>query len=104
MKDCIVVSESVRCDIEARLEDCKRRIYTEIKNYPSPITACDQQFNYLLEQQTQIQDGLARWRAIFEQRRDDGALRELIAEFVRSSNYLDEATKERVSAGLAQTI
>jgi hypothetical protein len=30
------------------------RINAEIRSYPTPITACDQQFNFLLEERTRI--------------------------------------------------
>jgi hypothetical protein len=36
------------------LEAEKRRLYEEIRNYPTPIAACDQQFNHLLEQQARV--------------------------------------------------
>jgi hypothetical protein len=38
----------------ANLEAEKARLYEEIRRYPTPITACDQQFNWLLEQQTRV--------------------------------------------------
>jgi hypothetical protein len=95
------VSESLRDQIESRLEDCKRRNYAEIRSYPSPITACDQQFNYLLDEQRQIAGELARWHSIVDEPRDDQAHRELIAEFLRSSTCLDEATKARLGSCLA---
>ena len=36
------------------LEDEKRRINEEIRNYPTPIAGCDAQFNVLLEEQAKI--------------------------------------------------
>jgi len=36
------------------LEDEKRRINEEIRNYPTPIAGCDAQFNFLLEEQAKI--------------------------------------------------
>ena len=30
------------------------RVNTEICNYPSPITGCDEQFNYLLEKRSEM--------------------------------------------------
>ena len=36
--------------IRAHLENEKTKIYEEIRNYPRPVPACDQQFNYLLEE------------------------------------------------------
>ena len=57
------MSESPTNDREKFLEAEKRRLYEEIRNYPTPIAGCDQQFNYLLEQQARIAAELNRIRA-----------------------------------------
>jgi predicted nuclease with TOPRIM domain len=44
------------------LETEKRRINEEIRNYPTPIAACDEQFNSLLEEQARIVQELDRLR------------------------------------------
>jgi chorismate mutase len=31
-------------------------IYKQIKNYPTPITGCDEQFNYLLEERNRLRE------------------------------------------------
>jgi hypothetical protein len=62
------MSESPRVDREQFLEAEKRRLYEEIRNYPTPIAGCDQQFNYLLEQQASIVAELNRIRASTEDR------------------------------------
>ena len=41
--------------ISARLET----IYEQIKNYPTPIAGCDEQFNFLLEERDRLQNLLA---------------------------------------------
>ena len=46
-----VVAES---EIRNQLEQQRVRIQEEIANYPPPITACDAQFNHLLEQRSRI--------------------------------------------------
>ena len=56
-------TDVVRCawrEIRIRLEEQKALLYEELKNYPSPITACDQQFNYLLETQASVARELAQ--------------------------------------------
>ncbi len=50
-------------ETEAHLEAERRRLYEEIKHYPTPIAGCDQQFNYLLEQQARVIAELSRIRA-----------------------------------------
>ena len=49
------------------LENERRRIYDELRSLPAPITACDQQFNYLLERQAAVNEALSR-----SPRRDGG--------------------------------
>lgn len=51
-----VVAES---EIRNQLEQQRVRIQEEIANYPPPITACDAQFNHLLEQRSRIARELA---------------------------------------------
>ena len=41
--------------ISARLET----IYEQIKNYPTPIAGCDEQFNFLLEELDRLRNLLA---------------------------------------------
>jgi hypothetical protein len=50
-------------DRETFLEAEKQRLYEEIRNYPTPIAGCDEQFNYLLEQQARVVAELNRIRA-----------------------------------------
>ena len=42
-------------EIAARLET----IYEQIKNYPTPIAGCDEQFNFLLEELDRLRNLLA---------------------------------------------
>ncbi|REK06844.1 MAG: hypothetical protein DWQ37_22685 [Planctomycetota bacterium] len=51
---------------EERLEAEKQRLYEEIRTYPTPIAGCDQQFNYLLEQQARVVAELNRLRSARE--------------------------------------
>ena len=39
-------------EIVARLET----IYEQIKHYPTPITGCDEQFNFLLSERNRLQN------------------------------------------------
>ena len=57
------MSEAPLRESEKLLEAEKRRLYEEIRNYPTPIAGCDQQFNYLLEQQARVAAALNRVRA-----------------------------------------
>ena len=46
--------------IRAQFETQRRALYDEIRNYPTPIAACDQQFNFLLEERGRIIQELRR--------------------------------------------
>jgi hypothetical protein len=48
------VVRSIWDRIRARLEAERHRIHEEIRSYPRPIAACDQQFNFLLEQRARV--------------------------------------------------
>lgn len=53
-------------DLSNKLEELTRerdRIYEKLRTYPTPITACDDQFNYLLDERERISQELARIRA-----------------------------------------
>ena len=52
------------------LERERDAIFERIRNYPSPITACDEQFNYLLEERDRIGRELARARQAEGERSD----------------------------------
>jgi hypothetical protein len=51
-------------ELEDHLERARSAILAEIRNYPPPIAACDQQFNYLLEQRDRTADALSRLASV----------------------------------------
>jgi hypothetical protein len=58
------VAHSPWTELEDHLENARRSVLAEIRNYPPPIAACDQQFNYLLEQRDRIAGELSRLASI----------------------------------------
>lgn len=87
-------------EIKEYLEDKRRQIFDEIKNYPPPIAACDQQFNHLLEQREGIDRELSRMREASEENSDSGdAIRSLVA-FMESSCFLNSETKQSMISAL----
>jgi hypothetical protein len=50
--------------IRAHLEAARREVLAAIRGYPAPITACDAQFNHLLEQRERIAAELRRLDAL----------------------------------------
>lgn len=56
--------DSRTAELRDQLEQAKRAILQEIRNYPRPIAGCDQQFNYLLEERDRIADELSRLASV----------------------------------------
>ncbi len=50
------------------LERERDRVFERIRSYPSPITACDEQFDSLLEERDRIARELARVRRAEDER------------------------------------
>jgi hypothetical protein len=87
-------------EIRARLEQKRDEISREIRNYPPPIPACDQHFNYLLEERARVSAELNRVDELSGEspaRRNDI---ELIEEFIGSSTYINDETKWTIRARL----
>lgn len=74
--------------ISKQLENERHRVNGEIKNYPTPITACDAQFNYLLEERARIAEELGLLKALSLENLTRGAHLKLLGEFIASSNYI----------------
>ncbi len=91
-----LVAQSVWDVIRKHLEAEKTRIREAIGAYPTPIAGCDQQFNHLLEQRTEVSHELARL--------DDAETEGLAAQnpvdvieaFIRSSNCIDAQAAESI--------
>jgi len=88
--------------IKNRLEDERHRIYEEIKNYPTPITACDVQFCHLLEQQASVFEELARLNEAREESLRSNDSTKLVDEFLGSSRFMDDETKAQLRASLKE--
>ena len=88
--------------VRSWLENEKRRIQQEIRNYPAPITACDQQFNSLLEERARISQELTRLRAVIEEGEKSEAPVHFLDEFIRSSGCLDDEAKQKLGCYLQE--
>jgi hypothetical protein len=82
--------------IQKHLEHERRRIAAEITAYPSPIPACDAQFNFLLEQRDQITDELRQVRAALAAPDTGDAAAAGIARAVTTSRYLNGVQKRQL--------
>ncbi len=78
------------------LEERKQQIIAEIRNYPPPIPACDQQFNYLLEQRAGIAGELDRLHEALQRSQTDSDAWKFIAEFLRSSQFVDHQVRQSI--------
>lgn len=87
-------------ELKVHLEHARRAILEEIRHYPPPIAACDQQFNHLLEQRDRIAAELSRLAAL----RDDPGRQDIevkaLDDFIAASPCLDDALKKRLAAEL----
>jgi hypothetical protein len=91
-------------ELEDHLENARRSILAEIRNYPPPIAACDQQFNYLLEQRDRIVGELSRLASI---RRDNSAREtdvKALIDFINASDCIAHELKRRLLQLLNQRL
>jgi len=96
------VVQAVWHTLRSHLENEKARIYEAIGHYPTPIAGCDQQFNYLLEEQTRIRHELERLdRASHESLTVEDAIQR-IDEFLGSSGSLDAETERTIRSYLQE--
>ncbi len=87
--------------IEGYLQAEKSQINDEIRSYPSPIPACDAQFNYLLEKRNLVAEELARLHAIGEEARSNARQTDALGDFVAASSILGPSAKEQIVIALA---
>lgn len=93
---CLSVWQTIREQLQAK----QNQIYEDISSYPPPIPACDQHFNYLLEQRTGIAQELRRQKALAEESLTSREAVALIGEFVESSVYLNDDAKQHIKSCL----
>ena len=86
--------EFVWKQIRAVLEKERHRIYDEIKSYPTPIPACDEQFNDLLEQRDRVSRELDRAKAAAVAQRSLAACRTFLDGLASPKSNGDEAEQK----------
>jgi hypothetical protein len=92
--------EPILHEIAALLETKRFGISEEIRNYPAPIPACDQHFNYMLEERARISDELNRVVKLITTKPAHKDDTESIDEFVRFSRDLDDDAKRKIRSRL----
>ncbi len=82
--------------IRQALERAKADVYAQIRNYPPPITACDEQFDLLIESRDRIVrslHGVDELVAACSKHPDPAAL---IADFVAASPDVEDCVREQI--------
>jgi hypothetical protein len=97
----VTILESLWKSIKDRLENDRHRVNEETRNYPTPIPACDAQFNHLLEEQAKITQELDRLKALLKGNLTRMENVKLIDEFIQSSNYITGEAKQTIASSLA---
>ena len=83
--------EATRKAITAHLELELNHVRAEIKGYPTPIPACDEHFNWLLEKRANISKALTNARELSNER---------FLELIASSARFDEEQRQRIESNI----
>jgi hypothetical protein len=94
------IAEFVWIQIRVVLEKERDRIYEEIRSYPPPIAACDEQFNYLLEQRAQVSRDLARMNETARTPLSLMACSKFLDELVASSDLIAGESEQKLRSYL----
>lgn len=86
------------------MESEKERIFQEIRRYPPPIPACDEQFNRLLEERATVLQEVGRVGGILKKALTAGEEIELLDEFVDSSRHLHHEVVENIRQSLTKLL
>ncbi len=91
-----VAVESAWLVIQACLETKKDALSTEIRSYPPPVPACDQQFNYLLAERSRITQALNQLNTLTRQSQMHPNPEKTVEQFIQSSPDIDETTQQKI--------
>ena len=86
-----------------QLEKVKTRINKQIGSYPSPIPACDVQFNFLLKERSKITLALKKVDNLLTKCQAEILEIETIAELIKTSNQIDDDMAEGLKAAFSRT-
>jgi hypothetical protein len=84
------------------LESARKSILAEIRNYPPPIAACDQQFNDLLEQRGRIALELSRLAFLRREHSTSETDARALLDFLNASEFVPDELKTRLMQQLSQ--
>jgi hypothetical protein len=92
----LTMLDAIWQQIQQGLEAEKARIVGEIGNYPRPITACDAQFNGLLEDRVSILQELGQIQELLRHERTASEQLGLLHDFMLSSRYRDSEVEGKI--------
>ena len=87
-------------EINLHLEERRRALAAEIRNYPTPIPRCDAQFNHLYEQQSRLARELDRVGALAGKNAKRKDRIEFIERFIASAPYADDPAERQLRSRL----
>ena len=90
--------------IRKHLEMKRAQILEDIVNYPPPIPACDQHYNYLLEQRVHISQELRRLNTLLQDRSASQDGFKLIDEFLTASAYIQDEVEQDIRAACKEAL
>jgi hypothetical protein len=90
--------------IRKHLEMKRAQILEAIINYPPPIPACDQHYNYLLEQRVHIAQELRRLNTLVQDRSASQDQVKLIDEFLTASAYIQDEVEQDIRAACKEAL
>ena len=82
--------------IRSLLKNKWDRVQEQIRQYPTPIPACDADFNAFLQERERLSDELGRLDRAMARAAADGAAG--VEEFLRMSRYLSDTEKQQITA------
>jgi hypothetical protein len=92
----LTLLDAIWQQIQQGLEAEKERIVDEIGRYPRPITACDAQFNGLLDDRVSILQELGQVQDILKQGHTASEQLGLLHDFMLSSRYHDSEVEGKI--------
>jgi len=78
----------VVAEIQLHLEAHKRRIATEIRQYPMPIPGCDAQYNFLLEERASVNQELKQLETLSKRALNALELTQSVCDFINTSEHI----------------
>ena len=86
------------------LERKRLKLAEDIVKYPTPIPACDADFNHMLAERARIEADLTRLESLRAPAVPGAELTGLIAEFAALSPDLDASVKRRIKSALKDAV